>query len=381
MFVYLGMLFNAVLGHDTQKKSLADSLAVKRIPHAQLFEGDDGHGLLTVALAYANAVVCGDNPEGASMQKAIGMVHPDIHFVFPTAITSDVKTKPTSNDFLEKWRSFVSEQPFGSLYDWMRYLGAENKQGVINVNDALSVIQKVSFKSFEGGWKCVIIWHAEKLTIAASNKLLKSIEEPPAKTLFLLLCPDAFQLIATIRSRCQRTRFGGIEQILIAQHLEKKGVAKTLSAAVAGQSKGNVGKALGLVDQQNELAQYEDWFVAWVRSAFRAKGNKAVVLELSEWSQSLASKGIETQKQFLSFAIQMFRAALMNHYKLEAVASFYPKSAFKIERFAAFIHGANILPIITALEDSMYHLSRNGSPQMIFTELSFKLTRLLHTKA
>jgi DNA polymerase-3 subunit delta' len=326
-------------------------------------------------------VVCGDNPERASMQKAIGMVHPDIHFVFPTAITSDVKTKPTSNDFLEKWRSFVSEQPFGSLYDWMRYLGAENKQGVINVNDALSVMQKVSLKSFEGGWKCVIIWHAEKLTIAASNKLLKSIEEPPAKTLFLLLCPDAFQLIATIRSRCQRTRFGGIEQNLIAQHLEKKGVAKTLSAAVAGQSKGNVGKALGLVDQQNELAQYEDWFVAWVRTAFRAKGNKAVVLELSEWSQSLASKGIETQKQFLSFAIQMFRAALMNHYKLEAVANFYPKSDFKLERFAAFIHGANILPIITALEDSMYHLSRNGSPQMIFTELSFKLTRLLHTKA
>jgi DNA polymerase-3 subunit delta' len=118
-----------------------------------------------------------------------------------------------------------------------------------------------------------------------------------------------------------------------------------------------------------------------VRTAFRAKGNKAVVLELSEWSQSLASKGIETQKQFLSFAIQMFRAALMNHYKLEAVANFYPKSDFKLERFAAFIHGANILPIITALEDSMYHLSRNGSPQMIFTELSFKLTRLLHTKA
>jgi DNA polymerase-3 subunit delta' len=263
----------------------------------------------------------------------------------------------------------------------MRYLGAENKQGVINVNDALSVMQKISLKSFEGGWKCVIIWHAEKLTIAASNKLLKSMEEPPAKTLFLLLCPDAFQLIATIRSRCQRTSFGGIEQNLISQHLEKKGVAKTLSAAVVGQSKGNVGKALVLVDQQNELAQYEDWFVAWVRTAFRAKGNKAVVLELSEWSQSLASKGIETQKQFLSFATQMFRAALMNHYKLEAVANFYSKSDFKLERFAAFIHGANILPIITALEDSMYHLSRNGSPQMIFTELSFKLTRLLHTKA
>ena len=135
------MLFNAVLGHESQKKSLANSLAVKRIPHAQLFEGEDGHGLLHMALAYANAVVCGDASASASMQKAAGMVHPDIHFVFPTAITSDVKTKPTSNDFLGKWRSFVSEQPFGSLYDWMRYLGAENKQGVINVNDALSVMQ------------------------------------------------------------------------------------------------------------------------------------------------------------------------------------------------------------------------------------------------
>ena len=255
------MLFNAVLGHETQKKSLTDSLAIQRIPHAQLFEGDDGHGLLHMALAYANAVVCGDNIDGPSMQKATSMVHPDIHFVFPTATTSDVKTKPTSNDFLGKWRSFVSEHPFKSLYDWMRYLGAENKQGVINVNDALSVMQKVSLKSFEGGWKCVIVWHAEKLTIAASNKLLKSIEEPPSKTLFLLLCPDAFQLIATIRSRCQRTRFGGIDQNLIEKYLEKNGVNKALSVAVAGQSKGNIGKALSLVDQQNELAEYEDWFV------------------------------------------------------------------------------------------------------------------------
>jgi DNA polymerase-3 subunit delta' len=374
------MLFNAVLGHEPQKKSLANSLAVKRIPHAQLFEGDDGHGLLQMALAYANTVVCGNTSAGASMQKAAGMVHPDIHFVFPTAITSEVKTKPTSNDFLAKWRSFVSEKPFGSLYDWMRYLGAENKQGVINVNDALSVMQKVSLKSFEGGWKCVIIWHAEKLTLAASNKLLKSIEEPPAKTLFLLLCPDAFQLIATIRSRCQQTSFGGIDQSLIAKYLEKKGVDNALSVAIAEQSKGNMGTALSLVDQQNELAQYEDWFVAWVRTAFRAKGNKAVVLELSDWSLSMGAKGIETQKQFLSFAIQLFRAAFMHHYELGAVTAFYPKSDFKIERFASFIQGANILPIISALEESVYHLSRNGSAQMIFTELSFKLTRLLHTK-
>ena len=109
MFVYLDMFLNDVLGHDVQKKSLADSLAVKRVPHAQLFEGTDGNGLLTVALAYANTVVCGDNPRETSIRKALRMVHPDIHFVFPTAVTSGTKTKPTSNDFLNKWRGFVSE--------------------------------------------------------------------------------------------------------------------------------------------------------------------------------------------------------------------------------------------------------------------------------
>lgn len=376
------MRFTTILGQDIQKKSLLKSLAEKRIPHAQLFEGSDGHGLLQAALAYANAVVCGQSEEvqTPSRQKAEGLVHPDIHFVYPTAITADVKTKPTSVDFLDKWRPFVAEHPYGSLYDWMRFLGAENKQGVINVNDALQVLQKVSLKSFEGGWKCVVIWHAEKLTIAASNKLLKSIEEPPSKTLFLLLCPDEFQLISTIRSRCQRTRFGAIPQAQIAQLLEIKGVTPDVSKSVAQLSKGDIGAALELIDQQNEQALYESWFVDWVRTAFRAKGNKAVVLELSTWSQEVASKGIETQKQFLSFSIRMFRAALMKHYALDSVADVHPKSDFKIEKFAAFVHGANILPIIDALEKSVYHLTRNGSPQMIFSDLSFKLTRLLHKK-
>ena len=125
---------------------------------------------------------------------------------------------------------------------------------------------------------------------------------------------------------------------------------------------------------------YESWFVDWVRTAFRAKGNQAVVLALSTWSQAVASKGIETQKQFLSFSIRMFRAALMKHYALDSVADVHPTSDFKIEKFAAFVHGANILPIIDALEKSVYHLTRNGSPQMIFSDLSFKLTRLLHKK-
>ena len=381
-FVSLGMHFQDVVGHQNQKKVLLDSLAMERIPHAQLFEGADEQGVLAIAIAYANAVVCGTSNEDTSARlKADGFVHPDIHFVFPTATTAEVKSKPTSDAFSGAWREFVQERPYATLYDWSQFLEIENKQAAINVTDALRVMQKVSLKSFEGGWKCVIVWHAEKLTTAASNKLLKSIEEPPAKTLFLLVCPDENQLLATIRSRCQRTHFGRVSKQDIASLLVNKGASQEAANTLAAQSNGAVGKAITLFNQQGNQALYEKWFVSWVRTAFRAKGNKGVVLELTDWSQQIAAEGVETQKKFLAFAIMLFRAALMNHYELSPVAPFHTFTDFKLSKFAPFIHGANILHIIDALEKSAYHLERNGNGQMIFTDLSFKLTRLLHQKA
>lgn len=376
------MHFQDVVGHQNQKKVLVDSLALERIPHAQLFEGADEQGVLALAIAYANTVVCGTaNSDSPARLKADGLVHPDIHFVFPTATTAEIKSKPTSNAFAAQWREFVQEQPYATLYDWSQFLGIENKQAAIHVTDALQVMQKVSLKSFEGGWKCVIVWHAEKLTTAASNKLLKSIEEPPAKTLFLLVCPDENQLLATIRSRCQRTHFGRVSKQEITDFLVNKGVAKEAARAMAAQSSGAVGRAIALFNQQGNLALYEKWFVSWVRTAFRAKGNKGVVLELTDWSQQIATEGVETQKQFLGFAIMLFRSAIMTHYNLSAVAPFNTSRDFKLSKFAPFIHGSNIMPIIDALEKSTYHLERNGNAQMIFTDLSFKLTRLLNQKA
>ena len=380
-FVYLGMRFQDIVGHQNQIKVLLESLAVQRIPHAQLFEGPDQQGVLALAIAYANSVVCGVEQNGSSARlKANGLVHPDIHFVFPTATTDEVKSKPTSDAFIASWRDFVLKKPYATLYDWSQFLGIENKQAAIHVNDALQVIQKVSLKSFEGGWKCVIIWHAEKLTVAASNKLLKSIEEPPEKTLFLMVCPEENQLLSTIRSRCQRTHFGRVSKSDIETFLIDKGAGLELAGTLAAQSNGAVGEALALLKQQGNQALYEQWFVTWVRTAFRAKGNKTVVLELTDWSQQIASEGIETQKQFLAFAIRLFRAAMMMHYELSAVAPFREATDFKISKFASFIHGTNILPIVNAIEKSAYHLERNGNAKMIFTDLSFNLTRFLHQK-
>ena len=376
------MRFSDIIGHDIQKKALLDSLAAGRIPHAQLFEGADGQGVLPMAIAYSSAVVCGtDYKENDTKRiKTENLVHPDIHFIFPTATTAEVKSKPTSVAFSASWRDFVQTHPYGSLYDWSKHLGIENKQAAINVTDALNVIQRVSLKSFEGGWKCVIIWHAEKLTIAASNKLLKSIEEPPSKTLFLLLCPDENQLLSTIRSRCQRTRLSRLSKQEIVGFLVNKDASLEVAERISEQSNGNIGEALSIYEKQDELLAYETWFIDWVRTAFRAKGNKAVVLDLSEWSQEMASKGVETQKQFLRFAISFFREGLMEHYGLGNVSRYQPITSFDLSKFAPYVHGNNIIAIISALEKSIYQLGRNGNGLMIFTDLSFALTRLLHAK-
>jgi len=375
------MRFDELIGQEKQKKELLETIKRGRIPHAQLIEGKDGHGLLPVALAYANTVVCGQyDSRHAGWIKAEKLVHPDIHFVFPTSTTQEVASKPTAEEFMAPWRDFVRENPYGSLYDWAKHLGTENKQGVINVTDALAIIKKVHLKSFEGGWKCVIIWHAEKMNAAAANKLLKSIEEPPEKTLLLLLCPDENQLLSTIRSRCQLTSLSPIAKELIGATLIDKGASGVQAQALANQANGSIGLAFTRLKQQDELASYETWFVAWVRMAFKAKGNKSVVLDLTSWSQELASKGVETQKQFLDFAIAFFRAALMEHYQLGSLVTYVPSSEFQLQKFAPFIHGSNIISIIDALEKSHYHLVRNGNAQMVFSALAFSLTRLLHQK-
>ncbi len=375
------MLLDNIIGHAFQKKALNDSLSSSRIPHAQLFEGEDENGVLAVAMAYANAVVCNSSStDNSAAFKTNALVHPDIHFVFPSATTAEVKSKPSATDFGVPWRDFIKEKPYGSLYDWVQFLGIENKQAVIGVTDALDITKKVGLTSFEGGWKCVIIWHAEKMTSSAANKLLKSIEEPPAKTLFLLVCPDENQLLSTIRSRCQKTHFGKVKKADIVRHLVARGASQAAAEAMTTQAGGVLGKAVRALEEQQDQDAYEQWFVRWVRTAFKAKGNKAVVLELTNWSQEIATNGVETQKQFLSYAVSVFRAAFLNHYGLLGLSLFHSSTGFNLNKFAPFVNGVNIIPIIDALEKSYYHLERNGNAQMIFSDLSFSLTRLLHQK-
>jgi DNA polymerase-3 subunit delta' len=382
------MLFADILGQNHIKNHLMQSVDNGRVPHAQLFIGPEGSGTLPMAIAYAQYLLCsnidGENNSGneACNLKFNNLAHPDLHFAFPVTTSDKVKSKPISNFYLEEWRDLLKQQPYGNLFDWYKLIGVDNKQGQIGVDEAHEIVKALTLKAYEGGYKIMLIWMAEKMNIACANKLLKLIEEPPNKTVFILIAEDEEQIISTIRSRCQVLHFPPLAEDDIKNALVKNyNLDINVATKIAHQANGNYNKACDLAYQDSEDTQFEDWFVFWIRSAFKAKGNKSAIHDLISWSEEIAKTGRETQKQFLHFCLDFFRQAMLLNYKANNLVYLEPKSKkFKLENFAPFVHGNNILEILEELQNAIYHIERNGNSKIILTDLSIKLTRLLHKK-
>ena len=172
------------------------------------------------------------------------------------------------------------------------------------------------------------------------------------------------------------------EGVIIDTLQQQEKLPESEAKKIAHQANGDYHKALQLVHHDGSDEQFEDWFIQWVRTAFRAKGNKSAVNELIAWSETIAGTGRETQKQFLSYCLDFFRQAMLLNYKASELVFLEPKTAgFQLEKFAPFVHGGNIMDISTELQDAMYHIERNGNAKIVLTDLSIKLTRLLHKKA
>jgi DNA polymerase-3 subunit delta' len=382
------MLFKHILGLEHIKSHLVTTAETGRVAHAQLFVGPEGSGVLPMAIAYAQYLLCGNTGgenEGENTvcnTKCNSLTHPDLHFAFPVSNSDKVKSHAVSDHYLEEWRMFVSEQPYGNLFDWYRLIGIEKKQGQIGVDEAQDMVKKLSLKSYEGGYKVLIVWMAEKMNVSAANKLLKLIEEPPNKTVLLLLAEDEEQIINTIRSRCQILNFPPLAEQVITDELLARGVAQTEALTIALEANGNFNKALDLLNKDSEDLVFERWFVQWVRSAFKAKGNKGAIQELILWSDEVSKTGREVQKKFLNYCLTMMRQALLLNYKArELVYTKVHMEGFDLNKFAPFVHENNILDIVKELEEAIFHVERNGNSKLIFTDLSIKLTRLLHAKA
>lgn len=379
------MQFAKVLGQEHIKSHLDTSSDHGRIPHAQLFVGSSGVGLLPMALAYASKILSINNLDNvAAINEQVNkLAHPDLHFVFPVATNSEVKKHPVSDLFLDSWRSFVAQNPYGSLFEWYQHIGIENKQGRIGVDEAQDMVKKLSLKAHQGGFKVMIVWMASKMNTECSNKILKLVEEPPNNTVLLLLTENEAQIIGTIRSRCQVLHFPFLAESVIADGLIKlHNTDPKTATTIARRSEGDFNNALHILNHDSEDLVFEKWFLYWVRTAFKAKGNKMAINDLLSWSEEVAASGRETQKKFLSYCLDFFRDALLVNYNAQDLVFYQAEDpTFSINKFAPFIHEGNILPISNQIEEALYHVERNGNAKIIFADLAIVLTRLIHKKA
>ena len=379
------MQFKNIIGHEKVKARLIKTVNEGRISHAQLFLGPEGCGNLPMAIAYAQYISClsktatdscGECPSCIKFEK---LAHPDLHFVFPVATSADVKEKPVSAKYITQWREANFDNPYLSLAAWQSKIETGNKQLLISKNESESILKILSLKTYESEYKTMIIWYPERFNIASANKLLKIIEEPPSKTLFILVAHDAEQIISTILSRTQLVKVGRIkEEDLQSELIKKYSLENSVAQKIAHQSDGNFINAQKLIEHSGQEEEYHDLFKEWMRAAF--KGN---VPALINWSEEIAkiSYGREKQKQFLKYALHLFRESLIKNYGDDEMERVADNEAKFLSNFAPYIHGANCIEIIELFNDASYHIERNANPKILFLDVSLKLTKLLRVEA
>ena len=377
------MQFKDVIGQEEVKRKLILSVQENRVPHAQLFLGPAGNGKLPLALAYAQYILCPHRTATdscgvcPSCQKIAKLTHPDLHFVMPTTTTKSVKSNPESDLFMTEWRDYVLQnEGYVDTSSWYNFLDVENKQGAIFVRDAATLIRKLSFKAYEGEYKIAIIWMAEKLRVDTANKLLKLLEEPPEKTLFILIAEDQEELLATIRSRTSLVKVPRLEQDAIKTALmQRLGCTQQQASDAAIVADGNWIKAMEQVKDAEDQKYYFRTFQQWMRLCF-----KAAVNELIDFSNNIKSIGRERQKQLLEYGLNIVRNSLLFNNNLASLVML-PEEEKKFNAgFAPFVNQANMAQIAELLEEASRQIERNGYAPLVFLDCSFKMAKLLRKK-
>lgn len=377
------MQFKDVIGQEEVKRKLILSVQENRVPHAQLFLGPEGNGKLPLALAYAQYILCPHRTATdscgvcPSCQKISKLTHPDLHFVVPSTTTKSVKSNPESDLFMAEWRDYVTQKEgYVDASSWYDFLEVENKQGYISVRDAATLLRKLSFKAYEGEYKVAIIWMAEKMRVDTANKLLKLLEEPPEKTLFILIAEDPEELLATIRSRTSLVKVPRIEQDAVKTALiQRLDCTEQQASDAAIVAEGNWIKAIELVKDAEDQKYYFRTFQQWMRLCF-----KAAVNELIDFSNNIKSIGRERQKRLLDYGLNIIRNSLFFNYNLAQLVMLPEEEKKFNSSFAPFVNKANMAQIAVLLEEASRQIERNGYAPLVFLDTSFKMTKLLRMK-
>lgn len=397
------MLFKEVIGQHDVKQHLVEMVQHNRISHALLFLGKEGSGALPLAFAFANyisllplqnapqeASLFGEpvdvklpsTPEEAdawmqkqpSFAKAAQMVHPDIHYSYPV-VTKKAGSPPLSTDYITEWREFIQQFPYGNVYDWLQAIGAENKQGNITAQECNDIIRKLNLKSFESGYKTLVLWMPEYLG-KEGNKLLKLIEEPPADTLFILVAENESAILNTILSRCQLVKIPALQPEDIEEALKTKAsLGSEQAKLIANASEGNYREALQLLQHADE--DYFNLLREWLNAILRT-GPAAQIKVIEE----IARLGRENQKQFLRYFNHLLEQSLrleittgaLQESLLQAMSTGEREFALKLNKqIRVEQKGA----IAEELDKASYYIERNANAKILFHALTIKLFHIV----
>jgi len=398
------MQFSKIINQQEVKQQLVELVQHNRLSHALLFLSKEGSGALSLAFALAQYITCervssrqsaagsqqsglfGAEPTTSNIKpqtltdscgicpsclKAIQLVHPDIHFSYPV-VTKKAGSPPLSVDYITEWREFIKLYPYGNVYDWLQFIGAENKQGNITANECNDIIRKLSLKSFESEYKVLIMWMPEYLG-TEGNKLLKLIEEPPPNTLFILVAENESLLLPTIVSRCQMIKIPALETSDIEKALiERSNTDPAKARQVAATAEGNYREALLLLQHAEE--DWQSLLRDWLNSII-----KTGPIAQTKWVEEISRLGREKQKQFLRYFNHLLEQSIRS--KAMGNNTWLPDNekdfADRLNRLADI---SQQQAIIEELDRATYYIERNANAKILFHALTIKLYHIIQDK-
>lgn len=393
------MVFKNIIGQASVKAHLIDMVQNNRLSHALLFLGKEGSGALPLAINFAQFVVSQpaasepvadlfggftpieagpaysspqDLAEDPSYLRASKLLHPDLHFSYPV-ISKKPGEKPVSADYISDWRDFYLQFPYGNIYDWLQFIGAENKQGNITADECNEIIHKLSLKSFESAYKVLVLWMPEYLG-KEGNKLLKLIEEPPPNTLFILVAESEEQILPTLLSRCQLIKVPLLSNEEVEEALfERAKASKETASQIAGIAEGNYREALQLLQHSEE--DWHSYLREWLNATL--KGGPAAQVKFTEEAAKL---GREKQKQFLRY----FNHLLQMSIRIKVLGADQVKMGDQEKDFAVRLNKIASVSqqqaIIEELDRASYYIERNANSKMLFQALTLKLYHIIQNK-
>jgi DNA polymerase-3 subunit delta' len=370
------MNYSEVIGQTESKTRLKKMVDENRVPHALMFTGPEGSGNLPLAMSFATHLLCKQKTHEGACGKCNAclqlskLTHPDLHLVFPIALSKEIRN---SDYWIKEFRSAFLKNPYLLLEDWFNEISAENKQPVIGVDQASEILRKLSYTSFEGQYKVLLMWLPEKMNNDASNKMLKVLEEPSDKTIFLLVSHQPDQLLSTILSRVQQIPLAKLRNEDVSSALQTR-YEKTKEQAeqMALLADGNFNEALNMLQEDNLGEGLMTHFQNFMRLAFSFDFPKVLI-----WVEENAGLGRENQKRFFQYGLEMFRDCLMYNYGNRDLVRLNGSERGFLEKFAPFVNHTNYEKLIEEFNSNYYYIERNANPKILFMDLIIKCNALI----